>query len=145
MMKPTPKGWPRLSTAVFYTDANLAIEWLSKAFGFEVRLKVDGEGLVQHSELVYGEAVIMVGDERVQRGKQRPFASPKSLGGKSTQSVMIYVDDVDAHCADARAAGAKITYEPSVSDYGEEYWADKTYQAEDHEGHLWWFAERVRG
>ena len=30
-------------------------------------------------------------------------------------------------------------------DYGEDYWADKSYQAQDLEGHRWWFCERVRG
>ena len=145
-MKPPPKDWPRLSASAFYQDANGAIEWLCKAFGFEVRLKVDGEGgRVEHSELVYGEAVVMIGDERVQIDKARPFVSPKTIGGKTTQSMMFYVDDVDAHCARARAAGAKITYEPTVSDYGEEYWSDKSYQAEDPEGHLWWFCQRLRG
>jgi uncharacterized glyoxalase superfamily protein PhnB len=145
-MKPTPKGWPRLSSAVFYQNANAAIEWLCKAFDFELRLKVDGEGgRVEHSELTYGDAVIMVGDETVQVEKLRAFASPKSLGGKTTQSVMFYVDDVDAHCAHARAAGAEITYEPTVSDHGEDYWSDKSYQARDPEGHLWWFCQRLRG
>jgi uncharacterized glyoxalase superfamily protein PhnB len=55
------------------------------------------------------------------------------------------VDDVDAHCERARAAGATILSEPTVSDYGEEHWADRGYEAEDPEGHRWWFAQRVRG
>ncbi|HLL23073.1 MAG TPA: VOC family protein [Kofleriaceae bacterium] len=145
-MKAPPKDWSRLSTALFYQDANAAIEWLREAFDFEVRLKVDGDGgRVVHSELVYGGAVIMVGDEDAQPAGQRPFASPKSLGGKSTQAATFYIDDVDAHCARARAAGARITIEPKVSDYGADYWTDKTYQAADPEGHLWWFCERLRG
>jgi uncharacterized glyoxalase superfamily protein PhnB len=145
-MKPAPKNWPRMSSAVYYQDANAAIEWLCKAFGFEVRLKVDGEGgLVEHSELVYDEAVIMVADERRQQSLARPFVSPRSVDGKNTQTLMFYVDDVEAHCARSRAAGAAITYEPKVSDYGEEYWSDKSYQAQDLEGHQWWFSERLRG
>jgi uncharacterized glyoxalase superfamily protein PhnB len=145
-MKPTPKGWPRLSSAAFYQDANVAIEWLGKAFGFEVRLKVDGEGgLVEHSELVFGDAVIMVGDERRQKDKARPMRSPKSLDGNTTQSIMLYVDDAAAHCERARAAGATITDEPAIHDYGEDYWTDKSYGARDLDGHHWWFCERVKG
>jgi uncharacterized glyoxalase superfamily protein PhnB len=145
-MKPTPKGWPRLSTTVVYKDAAKAIDWLCAAFGFEVRLKVEGEGgVIEHSELVFGEAVIMPCDERRQQDKGWPMVSPRSVGGSNTQSIMLYVDDVDAHCARARAAGGTITIEPAVSDYGEEYWADKSYQCEDLEGHRWWFCERVRG
>ncbi len=145
-MKPTPKGWPRLASAVYYQDAQQAVDWLSAAFGFEVRLKVEGDGgVIEHCELVYGDAVVMVGDERRQKAQGRPFVSPRSAGGANTQSVMLYVDDVDAHCVRARAAGGAITYEPKVSDYGEDYWVDKSYQCTDPEGHAWWFCERIRG
>lgn len=135
-----------MSAAAYYKDANAAIEWLGKAFGFEVRLKVDGEGgIVEHCELVFGESVIMIADERRMKAMDRPFVSPLSVNGANTQSMMFYVDDVDAHCARSRAAGAKINYEPTVSDYGEEYWVDKSYQAEDLEGHRWWFCQRLKG
>src|SRR5579863_1386320 len=108
-MKATPKGWPRLTSAVFYEDAATAIDWLSRAFGFEVRLKVEGDnGRIEHSELVYGEAVVMVAQSgiRPSRPKFPRGASPRSLEGANTQSLMLYVDNVDEHCARARAAGA---------------------------------------
>ncbi len=146
IMKPTPKGWPRLTSSAFYQDANAAIDWLCKAFSFEVRLKIEGEGgIVEHSELTYGEGLFFVGDERRQGDKGRPMRSPKSLGGATTQAMMFFVDDVDAHCAHARANGATIAMEPTVDDYGEEYWTDKSYGALDPEGHYWWFCQRLRG
>ena len=147
-MKPTPTGWPRLSTSIFYDDAPAAIDWLVKAFDFTVRLKVEGdEGRIEHSELEYGGALVMVGHTAAQadRPDQRSFASPQSIGGKSTQAVMLFVDDVDTHCAKARAAGAVIFNEPAVHDYGEDYWADRSYGAIDSEGHHWWFTQRLRG
>jgi len=146
-MKPTPKGWPRLSTAIYCKDATKHIDWLCSAFGFEIRLKVEGEGgRIEHSEIMFGEAVIMVGDESAQQSKGRSkLVSPLSVDGANTQGIMIYVDDAAAHCERARAAGAEITIEPKISDYGEEYWTDKTYGCIDPEGHNWWFAERVRG
>lgn len=141
-MKPTPKGWPRLSSALFYDDAATAIDWLCRAFGFQIRLKIDGEnGAIVHSELEYGDALLMVSGAST----EKRHASPRGYGGLNTQSLMLFVDDVDAHCAHARAAGAKIVIEPKTEDYGEDYWADRCYQAEDPEGHLWWFAHRVRG
>ena len=141
-MKQTPKGWPRMSSALFYQDAVAAIAWLGRAFDFQLRLKVDGEnGAVIHSELEYGDAVVMVSGESA----EKRHASPRGHGGLNTQSLFLYVDDLDAHCARARAAGAKIVVEPKVSDYGEEYWSDRSYQAEDPEGHLWWFSQRLRG
>jgi uncharacterized glyoxalase superfamily protein PhnB len=57
---------------------------------------------------------------------------------------MVYVDDVEAHCARARAAGARILVGPQTTDYGEEYWTDRGYEAEDLEGHHWWFYQRLR-
>ncbi|MDM4766518.1 VOC family protein [Pelomonas sp. SE-A7] len=147
-MKPTPADWPRLSSSLFYENANEAIAWLMEAFGFELRIKVDAEdGSVLHSELTYGEAVIMVSEGGAERAARfgTPLHSPKVLGGANTQSVMLYVDDVDAHCERARSCGATITAEPVLCDYGPEYWADRSYGALDCDGHLWWFSQRIRG
>jgi uncharacterized glyoxalase superfamily protein PhnB len=141
-MKPTPKDWPRLSSAIFYDDPAAAIDWLCTAFGFKVRIKVEGEGgAIVHSELELGEGLIMVGSASRDKGS----GSPRSHGGINTQRLMAFIDDADAHCAHARASGAKILAEPSVHDYGEEYWTDRSYEAEDPEGHRWWFTQRLRG
>lgn len=146
-MKPAPKGWPRISSSIYYRDASKMIDWLCEAFEFEVKLKVEGDnGRIEHSELMYGEGMIMVGEERFGAASKWgvDLSSPLSLAGANTQGLMLYVDDVDAHCAHARAAGAKIVDEPAMHDYGAEYWADKSYGALDPEGHFWWFTERVR-
>jgi len=147
-MKNTPPGWPRISSALFYEDAPAAIDWLCRAFGFEVRLLVEGEGgRVEHSELTYGDGVIMVAtptEGGTERRNPMPGGSPKSVGGINTQSLCVYVDDADAHCAHARAAGAAIRDEPATTDYGEDYWSDRGYRAEDLEGHQWWFMQRIR-
>jgi uncharacterized glyoxalase superfamily protein PhnB len=142
-MRPSPPGWPRISTALYYERASEAIDWLRRAFGFEVRLKIeDDAGRVMHSELVFGEGVVMVSDEKPERlPHQRP---PSKVGGANTQCMMVYVDDVDAHCERARAAGAVIVQEPETKDYGEGYWEDRGYQCRDVGGHHWWFQERLR-
>jgi uncharacterized glyoxalase superfamily protein PhnB len=143
-MNPTPRGWPRISSAVYYRDAAKAIDWLCEAFGFEVRLKIEEGGRIHHSELVFGDGVVMVGDEQVSVAKGRISRSPLSVERGNTQSMMVYVDDASAHCERARAAGAKIIEEPAVHDYGEEYWTDRGYECEDPEGHRWWFYQRLR-
>jgi uncharacterized glyoxalase superfamily protein PhnB len=144
-MKDAPAGWPRVSVALFYDDAPAAIDWLCRAFGLEVRLKILGpDGRVQHSELLFGDGVIMVGQSGNSADPSRLTCSPQSIGGANTQSVMVYVDDVDAHCARARAAGAKIERAPVLYDYGKGYWADRSYGAHDLEQHQWWFSQRVR-
>jgi len=144
-MKPTPAGWPRLSSSLNYDDPAAAIDWLCRAFGFEVRLRVEGDnGRIEHAELTFGEALIMLGAG----DPSTPFfamrKSPKAVGGANTQSLMLFVDDVDAHCRRARAAGARIIMEPALHDYGGDYWADRSYGAVDPEGHLWWFTQRMR-
>jgi uncharacterized glyoxalase superfamily protein PhnB len=140
-MRPPPPDWPRISPSLFYEDAARAIDWLCEAFGFEVRLKVEtGDGGIAHSELTYGEGVVMVGAS----GRRVGLKSPRALDGASTQALMVYVDDVEAHCQRAQAAGAKIIGEIKTSDYGEDYWSDRSYEAEDCEGHRWYFAQRLR-
>lgn len=143
-MKPSPPGWPRISSALYYDDPAEAIAWLCHAFGFQVRIKVEGEdGSIVHSELEFGEGLIMVGGAR-KSPEWAYMRSPKAVGGANTQNMMVYVDDVEAHCIRAREAGAKIVSEPKTTDYGEEYWTDRGYEAEDLEGHHWWFVERLR-
>ncbi len=141
-MKATPPGWPRVASALYYQDAGAAIEWLCKAFGFQVRIKIDGPGgSVEHSELELADGLIMVGSAEVKRAWSK---SPKTLQGANTQSLMAYIDDVEAHFTRARAAGAKVVSEPKTVDYGEEYWSDRGYECIDPEGHHWWFIQRLR-
>jgi uncharacterized glyoxalase superfamily protein PhnB len=146
-MLPTPRDWPRFSSAVIYQDAAAAIDWLCAAFGFEIRIKVIGEnGRVEHCELTYGDGLIMIGQEDPQskRGWKRVLRSPRSVAGSNTQSIMFFVDDADAHCAHARGSGARIVEEPATIDYGADYWSDRSYGALDLEGHVWWITQRLR-
>src|SRR5258706_6717718 len=128
-MKPTPAGWPRISSSLYYQNASAAIDWLQNAFGFELRLKVEGDGgSIAHSELTIGDGVVMVAEESSSKHGTSFRKSPRSLDGANTQNMMVYVDDVEAHCAHARAAGATIVVEPKTTDYGEDYWSDRGYQ-----------------
>lgn len=114
--------------ALFYRDAAAAIDFLERAFGFETLLRVTGpDGSVAHSELRLGDAIIMVGTERPDRGWMSP-------AGRDGVTALIYLvcDDADAHCARARAAGAEITMEPQDTDYG-----SRDYLALDPEGNTW--------
>jgi uncharacterized glyoxalase superfamily protein PhnB len=127
--------FPSLSSAICYLDPRAALAFLEEAFGFEVSMLIeDGEGNIAHSEMRFGEAVVMIGNEWSADHK-----SPKSLGGKNTQTVHIQVTtDVDAHCERARAAGFEIIVEPETQFYG-----DRTYRCRDPEGHIWTVAQTV--
>ena len=64
--------------------------------------------------------------------------SPRRIG-QTTQTLYVQVEDLSAHVERARTAGARIIQEPMDQPYG-----DRTYGAEDPEGHCWYFAERLR-
>ncbi len=134
-MSDQPKR-PSLSSAVSYQDAKAALAWLEEAFGFETFMVItDAEGNLGHSEMRFGDSIIMIGNEWSERHK-----SPKSLGGLNTQTVHVHLtEDIDAHCKRARAAGAVILQEPADQFYG-----DRTYRAADPEGHIWTFGQTVR-
>ena len=133
-----PEGAPQISTTIFYRDPRAAIGWLEKAFGFEPRVIVDGpDGGIAHSELVFGTGIVGVAGE-AHGGPMAGARSPASLDSHYTQSLYVFVPDVEAHCARARAAGAKIVREPETAHYG-----DRIYGARDPEGHLWFFGQRV--
>jgi uncharacterized glyoxalase superfamily protein PhnB len=55
-----------------------------------------------------------------------------------THSVLVRVDDVDAHCARAREHGARILMEPTDFEYGE-----RQYAAADPAGHEWTFSQTL--
>jgi uncharacterized glyoxalase superfamily protein PhnB len=127
---------PSVSCSVCYRDPKAALKWLEHAFGFEPAVvMLNDAGDVMHSEMRFGDGVIMVAGEWSALNK-----SPRSVDGINTQTVHIQMtDDVDAHCAHARKAGAKIVREPETQFYG-----DRTYRAEDPEGHVWSFGQKIR-
>ena len=130
-----PKG---LSSALCYQDPKAAYRWLEKAFGFEPFFVIlDADGNLGHSEMSYGASIIMIGNEW-----SADHNSPKAVGGKNTQTVHVQLtegDDIDAHCARARNAGADILQEPETQFYG-----DRTYRARDPEGHIWTFGVTIQ-
>lgn len=132
--EPRGKG---LSSAVSYQDSKAAFRWLEEAFGFEpLFVLLDEQGNLAHSEMGFGNSVVMIGNEWTDDHK-----SPKSIGGKNTQSVHVQLadgEDIDAHCERARAAGATILARPETQFYG-----DRTYRGKDLEGHIWTFGVTV--
>lgn len=125
-----------LMSAICYRDPKRALAYLETAFGFELSMLIeDGDGNLAHSEMRFGDAVIMVGNEWSADHK-----SPASIGGKNTQTVHIQItEDIDAHCERARAAGFEIIMEPETQFYG-----DRTYRCRDPEGHIWTVGQTVR-
>jgi uncharacterized glyoxalase superfamily protein PhnB len=134
-IKSPPKGMPQCSPYLYYAEPRRAVEWLEKAFGLEPVMSVAGNnGDLAHAELRFGKAVVMLGPAASASGT----LSPRDLPAVN-QSLYVYVEDIDAHCQAARAAGAAISLEPQ-----EMFWGDRIYGVRDCEGHHWTFAQRVR-
>jgi len=118
---------------LLYEDVSAMLDWLSRAFGFEEKLRfADEDGTISHAEMSIGGGSIMMG------APGGDYRSPKNTRGFPAQ-VQVYVDDVDDHYARAKAAGAEIRQEPMDMPYGE-----RRYDAYDAEGHLWMFATQIR-
>lgn len=123
-------------SAVIYQDFHAALAWLQRAFGFDLNLLVtQDDGSVAHCELSYGNGYVMPTIAFHQAAR-----SPQQVSGANTQSIHVHLaQNVDAHCAMARAAGAHILQEPEDQFYG-----DRVYRARDPEGHVWTFGQTVR-
>lgn len=113
-------------SALSYRDADAAIEWLDRAFGFEQHEVHRGpDGSIVHAELRAGDDVVMLGSDR----DDGPF-------GRHAGQAWTYVaiEDPDAHHEQAVAAGAEIVRPLEDTDYG-----SRDYSARDPEGNLWSF------
>jgi uncharacterized glyoxalase superfamily protein PhnB len=135
MDAPAPRR-PAFISSVVYRDNRAALEWLQKAFGFDVAgVFTDSKGNIAHAEMSHADGIVMIGNEFFDWTK-----SPASIGGMNTQRIHVRLESgIDEHCAHARQAGAKIIAEPNDQFYG-----DRTYSARDLEGHYWTFAQPVR-
>jgi len=118
---------------LLYKEVDEALDFLSRAFGFEEVLRYTGaEGYVNHAEMKLGGESIFLGDP----GDE--YRNPKDLGHE-TVGIYVLVEDVDGHYESAKSAGAQIREEPTDQEYGE-----RRYTAEDPEGHVWFFATPIR-
>ena len=125
-----PAIYPRLG----YLDERAAIDFLVSAFGFVERREARREHDDGHvlAWLEHGDGVVMVG--HVQHDVHGIY-SPQETG-VSTHMLNVVVDDVDAHCARAVAAGAVVTLALSDAFFGE-----RRYECVDPEGNRWHFGE----
>jgi uncharacterized glyoxalase superfamily protein PhnB len=119
--------WPILS----YRDARAALEFLSKAFGFEERacyVRDDDSSVVEHAEMRWplGGGVMLgtAGKDDGPFGRRMP----------GNDSVYIVCDDPDRLLQQAVAAGAGVVRDLKDEDYG-----SRGFTVRDPEGNLWSF------
>jgi len=128
-----PDSMPRITAYLYYEDVASALDWLARTFGLHERTRLAGpDGVVTHAEMELADGVVMIGHPGPE------YRNPNRLG-QVTQSLYVYVDDVDKHYQQAKQAGAVVLAEPEDQFYG-----DRRYAAADPEGHHWFFAQHVR-
>jgi uncharacterized glyoxalase superfamily protein PhnB/uncharacterized protein YndB with AHSA1/START domain len=119
---------PRILPVLSYADVGRAADWLCSAFGFRERMRYpDRDGQIVHAELDLAGAVVLL--------RRLPDEVP-SVDRSTDQgrSLYVYVDDLEAHLAQAMRSGAEILSEPR-------HFGDLVYTARDVEGHEWTFAQ----
>lgn len=115
---------------VDYQDLLAAISWLKKTFGFREQYR--------YGDPINGAQVRLGGVWIMLKAAAPGRASPAQLG-YGTQSLTVFVPDVEAHFQQAKSAGAKILEEPHQTVYGEFQFA-----VQDLEGHHWLFSRHAR-
>jgi uncharacterized glyoxalase superfamily protein PhnB len=113
-----------------YQNVAEAIAWLNRVFGFTEHYRYGDP--VQGAQMHLGNAWIMLSLAR--EGRKSP-----AQAGVWTQSLTVFVDDVDAHFEKAKSAGPKI-----VEDLNETMYGERQYGVEDLEGHHWLFSRHAR-
>jgi len=103
-----------------YPDVGFAADWLSKAFGFTVRLRIANHRI----QLKAGDGCIVVAEGN----------APVD----SAHLVMVRVPDVNSHHERSRQQGARILAPPADHPYGE-----RQYNVPDFAGHCWTFTQSV--
>jgi uncharacterized glyoxalase superfamily protein PhnB len=109
-----------------YPDVAAAVDWLVHAFGFVEHVRIGDH----RAQLGFGDGAVIVADDTY--GRQAPETETM------THSVMVRVEDVDEHCARARAAGAFIASAPADHPFGE-----RQYSVVDLAGHRWTFTQSL--
>jgi len=103
-----------------YPDIGAAIDWLGAAFGFTLRLRIGDH----RAQLNVGDGAVVLTERRA--------------GDESVSSVMVRVDDIDAHHRRSLQHGARIVRSPADHPYGE-----RQYNALDLAGHRWTFSQSI--
>ena len=137
---------PTVVPMLAYENGPAAMDWLVRAFGFVERESwLDDAGALSHGELAVGtDGLIMLATptpDYVSPKRHRETCEQARKWSESPyviDGVLVEVDDVDAHFARAKEAGAAILSEPEDVVVGV-----RQYRVEDLEGHRWMFSQQI--
>ncbi|HET8563717.1 MAG TPA: hypothetical protein VFM35_07600 [Candidatus Binatia bacterium] len=123
--------YPTVIPMISYENGIAALEWLAKAFGFRERARQIGEdGKLSHGEMDAGDGIIMLAtptpdyESPSHHRKTCEQARKWSAVPWIIDGVLVYVDDLDAHFACAKAAGR--TFSSSATGSSSAWWRRMT-------------------
>jgi len=115
-----------------YRDAQAAIDWLCRVFGFEKHAVYEGpNNTIAHAELTLGGGMIMLGSGS-DNAYDRLLKKPDETGGFVTQSAYLVVTNPDEIYERVKAAGVEIVLENEDKPYG-----GRGFACRDLEGYVW--------
>ncbi len=124
-VSPVPRGFRMVTPYLVAEDGNALIDFAKQAFGAEELLRVKTPTGV-HGEVRIGDSMMMIGGGVAQK------EFPATL---HPNALHVYVQDADAVCKNAVAAGATLVDEPRDQEYGE-----RSATVKDAAGNLWYIA-----
>ena len=123
---PVPHGFRTVTPYLISADGPALMEFAKEAFGAEETFRTVGSAGGLHGEVRIGDSMLMMGGSIPGREFR---ATP------NTHALHIYVEDADAVCKKALAAGATLIDEPRDQEYGE-----RSASVKDPAGNYWYIA-----
>jgi len=132
-VKAIPQGFHTVTPGLTCRNAAQAIELYKKAFGATERGRMASpDGKIMHAELQIGDSMVFLADE-----KPGMSAAP-AKGAPPSQSLYVYVEDVDSVYKQAVAAGCEEGM--PITDM---FWGDRFGKVIDPFGHHWNLATHI--
>ena len=133
-VKPVPDGYHTITPYIIVKGAGQALDFYKKAFGATELFRMPGpDGKIMHAEMRIGDSPVMLADECPEMGATAPLPE-----GKTSVTLHLYVDNVDAFVDRAVSAGAKVTRPIANQFYG-----DRSCGLQCPFGHSWYVATHV--
>jgi uncharacterized glyoxalase superfamily protein PhnB len=125
-VSPIPPGFRMVTPYLVAEDGPALLDFAIQAFGAEEKMRANTPRGGVHGEVRIGDSMLMMGGG---------LPGQKFPGSLHRNALHIYVEDADAVCKRAVAAGATLVDEPRDQEYGE-----RSGTVKDRAGNFWYIA-----
>jgi len=125
-VSPIPRGFRMVTPYLIAADGPALLEFAKQAFGAEEMFRAVGSAGGLHGEVRIGDSMLMMGGG---------IPGKEFRATPNTHALHIYVEDADAVCKKALAAGATLIGELRDQEYGE-----RSASVKDPAGNFWYIA-----